>query len=73
MHYFSKVKSFWPVQNNQPAIDVSEKLNSRNKVLSITTYDFSTPYTNIPHNKRKNVMSELINACFKGGKEQFIA
>ena len=27
----------------------------------------------MPHNKLKNVMRELINFCFKGGKNQFIA
>ena len=43
MHYFSGVESLWPVQNNQPAIDEIEKINSRNKALSIATYDFSPP------------------------------
>ena len=42
MHYFSGVKSFWPVQNNQPVIDAIKKFSSRNKALSISTYDVST-------------------------------
>ena len=53
MHYFSGVKSFWRVQNNQPATDAIKKLNSRNKTLSIATYDSFNLYTNIPHNKLK--------------------
>ena len=50
-----------------------KKRNSRNKALSIATYDFSAVYTNIPHNKLKNVKRELLNFCFKGSKKQFIA
>ena len=53
MHYFSVVKSFWPVQRKQPVIDAIKKLNSRNKVLQIGTNDFSTLYTNTPHSKLK--------------------
>ena len=36
MPYFSGVKSFWPVQNNQPDIDAIKKVNIRNKALPIT-------------------------------------
>ena len=30
-------------------------------------------FTNIPRNKLKNMMRELINFCFKGGGKQVIA
>ena len=51
MHCFSVLQSFWPVQINQPLIDAIKKLSSRSKELSITTYEFSTLYTNIRDNK----------------------
>ena len=73
MHYFSGVKSLWPVQNNQAVIDAIKKLNNRNKALSIATYDFFTLSTNIPHNELKNVIWELIHFCFKGRGKPFIA
>ena len=73
MHYYAGIKSLWPLQINQPVIDAIKKLNSRNKVLSIGTYDFSTLHTNIPHNKLKNVMRKLINFYFKGEEKQFVA
>ena len=47
--YYSSVKVFWPVQSNQSVIDTMNKLNSRSKTISISTFDFSTPYSNIPH------------------------
>ena len=56
MHYFSGVKSFWPVKNNQSAIVGNSKLNRRRKAFSIATYDLSMICTNIAHNKLKNLM-----------------
>ena len=66
IHYFSGVKSFWPIQKNQLVIDSIKNTNSRNKALSIATYENSTLDTNTPHNKLKNVMRVGINFCFKG-------
>ena len=53
LHYFSEIKTFWSARNNQLAIDVIKKLNSRNKALSIATYDLPIFYTNIAQNKVK--------------------
>ena len=47
------VKSFRPVQNNQPVIGGIKKLSGKNKALSLATYDLSTLYTNISHNEVK--------------------
>ena len=62
-HYFSRVNSFCPVQNNQLVTEA----------ILITTYDLSTLYPIIQHNKLKNVIRELIHFCFIGGEKQFIA
>ena len=69
MHYFSWVALF--LQSSQPVITVTEKLSSKNKAFSITTYYFSTLHTNIPRNKLKNVMRELIYFCIKNGGKTF--
>ena len=71
MHYFSGVRSFRPMLNNQPVIDAIKKLNGIKKALSMPTYNFSTLYSNIPHNKLKNVTKELFNFCFKGGEKVY--
>ena len=55
------MKIFWQVQNNETVIDPINKVNSRNKAISIFVFDFSNLYTNIPHHKLKSVMGELIN------------
>ena len=41
-----------------------DNLNAKNKARQISTYDFSTLYTKIPHDKLKQVMNELTDFCF---------
>lgn len=56
--YYSGV---WPVQNNQTITDTINKINSIRKAVSMSTFDFSALYTNIPNHKLKPVMGEFIN------------
>ena len=72
-HFFSGVKTFWPIQNNVPVINNIKKLNKRHKALSVSSFDFSTLYTNIPHDKLLHVLNELIDFCFQGGTNDIIA
>ena len=65
MHCFSVFQSFWPVQINQPLIDAIKKFSSRSKELSITTYEFSTLYTNIRDNKLKYLMKRADEFVFQ--------
>ena len=65
-HFFSHIKSFWVIKNNDPVVKTLKKLNARNNAKTISTYDFSTLYTKIPHQKLKHVLYELTDFCFKG-------
>ena len=73
MPLFSGVKSFWVIQNNEPVIRSVKKLNARGSARSISTFDFSTLYTKIPHNKLIFVLNNLIDFCFKGGTNKYVA
>jgi hypothetical protein len=66
MHFFSHVKHFWVVKNKNPVIEALNKLSDRNKAKSVATFDFSTLYTKIPHDKLKSVLNEITDFCFKG-------
>ena len=70
--FFTGVNNFWVVQNNKPVIDALKKLNFRNRAKSITTFDFSTLYTKLPHDKLLEVLCKLIDFCFNGGGLKYV-
>ena len=71
--YFSSVKSFWTVLNNKPVIDAIDKINTIKNLHSVSTFDFSTLYTDTKHKKLKFVLRESVNLYFKGGSGNYIA
>ena len=71
--FYSSVKTFWVIQNNQSVIVSINKLNRRNSAKSLITFDFSTLYTKIPHQKLLEVLNELIDFCFQGGTHEQVS
>ena len=63
---------FWVVQNNKPVINSINELNKRRKATSVSTFEFSTLYTKLPHNKLLMVLNSLINFYFDGGENKYI-
>ena len=70
--FYSNYNLFWVIQNSRQVIDKLNKINCRNKAKSIKTYDFSTLYTNIPHDDLIDKLEEVINIAFDGGKSKYI-
>lgn len=66
VRYFSGIKTFWVTQNNQSALKSIAKINIRKAAKSVSTFDFSTLYTNIPHSLLLEVLDEIIEFCFRG-------
>ena len=62
----------WILKNSK---ELLENLKSQNlsQIQNIKTYDFSTLYTTIPHDKLKNKLFEIIDSCFfaKNGKRKY--
>ena len=56
---------FWVVQNSFPIVTKLNKVNVKKKAKSISTFDFSTLCTTIPHKLFLKVLSEVINFVFK--------
>ena len=70
--FFTGVNTFWAVQNNKPVIDAMNGLNKRRKATSVSTFDFSTFFTKLPHNKLLMLLNSLIDFCFGGGESKYI-
>ena len=64
-------KLFWSIKNSG---EVLNKLKSRGfRVTSLSTYDFSTLYTTLPHNLIKEKLINLIEWTFKREGSPYIA
>ena len=69
---FSGIKTFWVIQNSQPVLNNIEKINIKKNAKTISSFDFSTLYTNIPHSKLLEELSAIVKFMFKGGTRNSI-
>ena len=65
-HYFSGVKTFWVIQNNSLPLECINKINKRKNSQQISTFNLSTLYTKIIHDKLLDVLYKVVNFVFKG-------
>jgi hypothetical protein len=62
---------FWSIKNST---DILNKLQvKRNLASSVSTYDFSTLYTTLPHNLIKDKLTKLIENTFAREKKPYLA
>ena len=71
-YYFIGAKSFWVIQNNSLPLECIKKINKRKNAQQISTFDFSTLYTKIPHEKLLHVLYKVVAFVFKGGTRDYI-
>ena len=64
------VNTMWIINNSLDVINVIDKPTFRGK--SISTWDFSTLYTSIPHDKLKLRLHELLERVFSTRNKKFI-
>ena len=70
--FLKNYNKFWILQNTEPILDKIKNINRRKGAKSISTYDFSTLYTKLPHDKLINELHRLIDFVFEGGDRNYI-
>ena len=70
--FLNNYNNFWVLQNSDPIINTLRNINRKKRAKSIATYDFSTLYTKLTHNKLIFQLSKVIDLVFKGGDKTFI-
>ena len=70
--FLSNYNKFWVLQNSDPVLHNMKRINRKNNAKSIATYDFSTLYTKIPHEKLIKQLILLIDFAFDGGDKDYI-
>ena len=71
--FLNNYNKFWVLQNADPIISILNNINRKKRAKSIATYDFSTLYTKLPHNKLITQLSKVIDLVYKGGDKKFIS
>ena len=54
-------RHIWVLQNVDPVIEILKKINKRKNAKSISTFDFSTLYTKIPHKDLIDKLSKMFS------------
>ena len=70
--FYRNYNFFWVIENSQPLIDKLDVINTRKKAKEVSTFDFSTLYTNLPHDDLLRVLNEIIDFAFDGGNRNYI-
>ena len=71
-HFYSNFKKFWVVQNSFPVLEKINKINHKKNAKNISTFDFSTLYTTIPHKLLIEVLSNVIKFVFNSNTHKKI-
>ena len=70
--FYKNYNRFWVIENSKPLIDKLNKINTKKKAREISTFDFSTLYTKLPHNDLLHVLNSLIDFVFDGGTRNYL-
>ena len=71
-HFYGSFKQFWVIENTKPVLQKIDKINSKGNAKTISTFDFSTLYTKLPHSDLINVLKYIIDFVFQGGNKKYI-
>ena len=66
--FYKNYNKFWVIQNSFPVLEKFNRINSKKKAKEISTFDFSTLYTKLPHDDLIRVLHEMVDFAFNGGK-----
>ena len=70
--FYKNYNRFWVINNSKPLIDKLNNINTKKKAKEISTFDFSTLYTKLPHNDLLRVLNTLIDFVFDGGTHKYL-
>ena len=71
--FFSGLNNFWCVDKSSDITNTLDRFNRKGKALSVSSFDFSTLYTKIPHDKLIDVLGKLVDSTFNDTTRQFMS
>ena len=70
--FYKNYNRFWVINNSKPLIERLDVINTRKKAKDISTFDFSTLYTKLPHRDLIKVLNSHIDFVFDGGTSKYL-
>ena len=70
--FYKNYNRFWVINNSKPLIERLDVINTRKKAKDISTFDFSTLYTKLPHRDLIKVLNSHIEFAFDGGTGKYL-
>jgi hypothetical protein len=61
---------YFVIDDRDPDLDFISHMNTQKGFKSVSTYDFSTLYTSIPHNQLKSNLEKLSSECLSSKKSR---
>ena len=68
----SNINKCFVIDNRTPVTNHIKQCNISKTIQSVSTYDFKTLYTSIPHDKLKQSLATTIRSAFNSRKKKFI-
>ena len=72
MFKFSNASGYWITKNKDSTTSNLNYLNNARSASSVNSFDFKKLYTNLPHDKLIDKISDLLQVCFQEKKSDFI-
>ena len=69
-YFYKNYNRFWVIENSSPVIEKLTRINARRNAKDISTYDFSTLYTKLPHDDLIQNLNDIVDVVFDGGKKK---
>ena len=69
-YFYKNYNRFWVVQNSRPIVEKLNSINNKRRAKTISTFDFSTLYTKLPHQDLVEVLSKNVEFAFNGRKDK---
>ena len=68
--FYKNYNRFWVIENSSPVIEKLSRINAKKNAKDISTYDFSTLYTTLPHEDLIKNLNEIVDFAFEGGNKK---
>ena len=70
--FYKNYNRFWVINNSKPLLEKLDVINTRKRAKEISTFDFSTLYTKLPHEDLIRVLNIHIDFVFEGGPSEYL-